>query len=44
MNAYFSGQFLTTFREVEARFRYYDFPGVTIDRYTLIKSKKVRGS
>jgi uncharacterized membrane protein (UPF0182 family) len=24
---------LTTFREVEARFRYYDFPGVTIDRY-----------
>jgi uncharacterized protein len=25
---------LTTFREVEARFRYYDFPGVAIDRYT----------
>lgn len=24
---------LTTFREVEARFRYYDFPGVVIDRY-----------
>lgn len=24
---------LTTFREVEARFQYYDFPGVTIDRY-----------
>ncbi len=24
---------LTTFREVEARFRYYDFPGVTFGRY-----------
>lgn len=24
---------LTTFREVEARFRYYDFNGVTVDRY-----------
>ncbi|NNK63699.1 MAG: COG1615 family transporter, partial [Gemmatimonadetes bacterium] len=24
---------LTTFREVEARFQYYDFPGVTIGRY-----------
>ncbi len=24
---------LTTFRELEARFPYYDFPGVTVDRY-----------
>ena len=28
-----SDPLLTAFRQLEARFRYYDFPGVTIDRY-----------